>query len=488
MTHSEKLLFELSREGREGVSFADETFKEEEKAPLGLDGALLRDDIENFPELSEVDVVRHYTRLSKWNTSIDEGMYPLGSCTMKYNPKLHEDAARLPGFVNLHPCQHDSDIQGALGLVWKLERYLCAVTGMDAAALQLAAGSHGEFTGLLIARAHFDHRGEQRTEVLIPDSAHGTNPASATLAGYESVEIPSDETGRIDLAEFKKKLTPSVAALMMTNPNTLGIFESDVVEIAELLHQNGSLLYCDGANMNAFLGRHRPGDAGVDIIHLNLHKTFSTPHGGGGPGGGCVAVKRFLEPCLPVPRIRRNEEGYYRFDRDRPRSIGRMRSFCGNFGVLVRAYAYLRTLGHEGLREVSGNAVLNANYLRAKLKDDYELPYETPSLHEVVFSDARQREHDVSALDVAKRLLDLGFHPPTVFFPLIVKGALMIEPTETEGTEELDRFVAAMKQIAREAEENPEILREAPVRMPVRRLDEVRAARKLRLRWTPEEA
>lgn len=482
----EKLLFEISREGREGAFFADETF--DETASLGLDAALLRDDIEGFPEISEVDAVRHYTRLSKWNYGVDDGFYPLGSCTMKYNPKINEDAARLPGFAALHPNQGEADIQGALELMYAVERYLCAIAGLDAATLQPAAGAHGEMTGLFLIRAALDDRGEKRTSVLIPDSAHGTNPASATLAGFESIQIPSDAKGRIDLKVFKEKLNPSVAALMVTNPNTLGIFESDIAEIADLLHRNGSYLYCDGANMNAMMGRHRPGDAGVDVLHINLHKTFSTPHGGGGPGSGPVLVVKSLEPYLPKPRIIKSGERYS-LDWDGGKTIGRVRAFFGNFGMLVRAYCYIRTLGKSGLRDATDMAVLNANYVRARLKDLYHLPYEVPSLHEVVFTDKNLREHDaahpITALDMAKRLLDMGFHPPTVFFPLIVKGAIMIEPTETEGLEEMDRFIEGMRQIAHEAKESPNLLRDAPVKTPVRRLDEVRAAKELRLRWKP---
>jgi glycine dehydrogenase subunit 2 len=483
MIPAEKLLFEISRKGRKGPWFEDAAH--DEKAPLGLEASALREDIEGFPELSEIDVLRHYTRLSKWNYGVEDGMYPLGSCTMKYNPKLNEDAARLTGFADLHPLQPDCDVQAALEMMARLEDYLCAITGFEAATLQPAAGAHGELTGLLMIRACLESRGDARKKVLIPDSAHGTNPASATLAGYASETVPSGPDGRMDVEALKGKLDSSVAAMMVTNPNTLGVFESRIAEAADLLHRNGSLLYMDGANMNALMGWHRPGDAGVDVLHLNLHKTFSTPHGGGGPGSGPVMVQKDLIPFLPVPRVKRLGGGGFAFDFDAPRSIGRVRAFYGNFGMFVRAYAYIRALGREGLKQSTEDAVLNANYLRARLKDDYDLPYATASMHEVVFSDRIQRERGVSALDVAKRLLDLGFHPPTVYFPLIVKGALMIEPTESVGVEELERFAAAMKQIAREARESPQILKDAPARTPVRRLDEVKAAKEARLRWRP---
>lgn len=428
-------------------------------------------------EVGELDLVRHYVRLSQRNLGVDTAFYPLGSCTMKYNPRVHEKAAALPGFAGVHPWQPESSIQGFLALFRDLERRLAAITGMDAVSLQPAAGAHGEMAGLLVIRACLRERGEgRRRVVLIPDSAHGTNPATCTLCGLKAVQVRSTPHGAIDVEDLRAKLSPDVAAVMVTNPNTLGLFEADIAGVAGRVHEAGGLVYMDGANLNAILGRARPGDFGVDVMHLNVHKTFSTPHGGGGPGAGPIAVKAALEPFLPVPRIvERN--GRLAWDWVRPASVGKVKSFWGNAGVLLRAYAYIAGLGDEGLRRVSLHAVLNANYLRARLKGAYALPYDRPCLHEFVLSAVRQKKHGVRALDIAKRLLDYGFHAPTIYFPLIVPEALMIEPTETESRETLDRFAEAMLAIAREAEETPDLLLQAPHTTPVRRLDEVRAAK-----------
>jgi glycine dehydrogenase subunit 2 len=403
---------------------------------------------------------------------------------MKHNPRINEQIARLPGFADTHPMQPDATVQGNLELLWNLERVLIELTGLSRVSLQPAAGAQGEFAGMLMVRRALDKRGEHRRYVLIPDSAHGTNPASAHFAGYEVKELLSAKSGRLDVEDLRGQMTEEVAALMLTVPNTLGVFESRILEIADLVHGKGGFLYCDGANFNSFVGKARPGDMGVDVLHLNLHKTFTTPHGGGGPGAGPVAVAEELVPYLPAPTIERREGGFL-LDFDRPDSIGRTRSFQGQFGILVRALCYMLSMGGRGLARVAENAVLNANYLRARLREHYHLPYDSPSMHEVVFSDRRQNRHGVTTLDIAKRLIDYGFHPPTIYFPLIVSGALMIEPTETEGKEDLDAFVDAMRAIAREAEEAPELVREAPYSSPVRRCDEARAARHPILRWQP---
>ena len=476
----EPLLFEISRPGRRGFAFPALDVPEAD-----LDPRHARDDIAGFPELSEVEVVRHYTRLSRLNYAIDLGLYPLGSCTMKYNPKVNERVARLPGFADAHPLLPESLAQGCLRLMHDLEAALCALCGMDRFTLQPAAGAQGELTGILMARAWHRDRGNPRQVVLIPDSAHGTNPASAHIAGYRVEQVPSDASGRVDLPALTRRMREDVALLMLTNPNTLGVFESAIEEIARVVHAAGGLLYMDGANLNAFVGVARPGDMGVDLHHLNLHKTFSTPHGGGGPGAGPVGVRKALEPYLPVPLVEK-AGGAWRLDAERPKSIGKVRSFFGNFGMMVRAYAYILALGQEGLKRCAETAVLNANYLRRGLEDAYHLPYATPSLHEVVFSDRNLEETGVHTLDIAKRLMDYGFHPPTIYFPLIVKGALMIEPTESEPREELDAFVAALRRIADEARRDPELVRTAPHSTPVRRLDEVAAARHPVLRWTGE--
>ncbi|MDI3256592.1 MAG: aminomethyl-transferring glycine dehydrogenase subunit GcvPB [Kyrpidia sp.] len=480
------LIFERSRRGRRAADLpacdvpevaVEEVLPEEYR----------RKDPPRLPEVSEPDLIRHYTALSRRNHGVDIGFYPLGSCTMKYNPKRNERAARLPGFAHIHPYQPPETVPGALELMAALQEGLAAVTGMDAVSLQPAAGAQGEWTGLMMIRAYHRARGERRTTVIIPDSAHGTNPASAAMAGFRVVTVPSDDRGGVDLAALEKVLGEDTAALMMTNPNTLGLFEEQIAAIAERVHMSGALLYYDGANANAILGKTRPGDMGFDAVHLNLHKTFSTPHGGGGPGAGPVGVKSFLEPFLPSPVVRR-EGGRVILDDDRPQSIGKVHTFYGNFGVLVRAYAYLRAMGADGLQQVAEDAVLNANYLMRRLAPHFDVPYDRICKHEFVLSGARQRRAGVRTLDVAKRLLDFGFHPPTVYFPLIVEEALMIEPTETESLETLDAFAEAMIRIVEEAEAEPETVRSAPHTTPVSRLDETRAARSPVLRWIPGEA
>ncbi len=477
----ERLLFERSSPGKVGYQLPALDVPQVDPEEV-LGSAHVRDEIPGFPEVSEVEVIRHFTRLSSWNYAIDSGMYPLGSCTMKYNPRLNEAVARIDGIIDAHPYQPECLAQGMLEIQRTLEAYLAEICGMDAVTLQPAAGAHGELTGLLLIRAYLESQGDARRVVLIPDSAHGTNPATASIAGYEVVEIPSNRLGMIDLATLRDAVDDSVAALMVTNPNTVGIFEQDIAEVAAALHERGAQLYMDGANMNALVGIARPGDFGVDVMHLNLHKTFSTPHGGGGPGAGPVAVKRHLEPHLPLPRVRSAESGLS-FDWDRPASIGRVRAFYGNFGVLVRALAYILAHGGDGLRNATVDAVLNANYIRKGLEGHYELPYEAASMHECIFSDSRQAKHGVKTGDIAKRLIDYGFHPYTVSFPLIVRGALMIEPTETESKHELDEFIAAMQSIAEEAERDPELIHRSPVTTRTSRVDETRAARKPILKW-----
>lgn len=478
----ERLLFEASRPGRRGFDLPELDVPEADR--YELDQRYTRPGIEGFPELSEVDVVRHFTRLSRLNYAVDLGLYPLGSCTMKYNPKVNEHLARLPGFADLHPHVPGDLAQGSLALMHALEEALCAICGTDRFTLQPAAGAQGEQTGILMVRAYHRERGDPRKVVLLPDSAHGTNPASARLAGYRIEQIPTNDRGCIDLGELRRRVREDVAVLMLTNPNTLGVFEGEIEEAARIVHAGGGLLYMDGANLNAFIGHARPGDMGVDVLHVNLHKTFSTPHGGGGPGAGPVGVKEDLVPYLPVPRIEREGEAY-RLESNRPRSIGRVRTFFGNFAIFVRAYAYILAHGPGGLRRMAETAVLNANYIRRKLEGIYDLPYAAPTLHEVVFSDRRLESTGVRTVDIAKRLMDYGFHPPTIYFPLVVKGALMIEPTETESREELDAFVAAMRGIEEEARRDPELVRTAPHTTRVRRLDEVAAARNPVLRWTP---
>jgi len=440
-----------------------------------------------LPEVSELDVVRHYTALSHRNFSIDEGFYPLGSCTMKYNPRINEDAAKFAGFARIHPYAPEDLVQGALELLWEMEHAMAEVTGMDRVTFQPAAGAHGELTSLLMINRYFEEKGERRGTVIVPDSAHGTNPASATFAGYKVVEVKSDRRGNMDLQALNAVLNRDVAALMLTNPNTLGLFEEHILEIARAVHNVGAQLYLDGANFNAVLGITRPGDQGFDVMHLNLHKTFTTPHGGGGPGAGAVGVRSHLAPFLPVPTVERDGQRFA-FDYDRPKTIGKMRAFYGNFGNLVRGYTYVRSMGAEGLRDAAEMAVLNANYVLSRLRQHFDLPYDRICMHEFVLSGRRQRDRDhVTTKDMAKRLLDYGFHSPTIYFPLIVEEAIMIEPTETESLQTLDTFIDAMIAIAGEAQTDPEVVRTAPHDTPVTRLDEVAAARKLNLRWRPEE-
>ncbi|MGQ9592766.1 MAG: aminomethyl-transferring glycine dehydrogenase subunit GcvPB, partial [Planctomycetota bacterium] len=469
-------LFERSRPGRRGVLPPP---PEPDLPSLeDIPASALRSEPAGLPALSELDVVRHYTLLSERNFAVDKNFYPLGSCTMKYNPRVNEVVASLPGFALAHPLSKPSEVQGLLRAFRALEEAIAEVSGLPHVSLQPAAGAHGELTALLAIRAYHEERSEgRRTVVLVPDSAHGTNPSSSSIAGFQVREVRSGPDGRVDMDDLRSKTDGSVAAMMLTNPNTLGIFEANVREIAERLHGAGALLYMDGANLNAILGIARPGDFGVDVLQCNLHKTFSTPHGGGGPGAGPVAAGDVLEPYLPVPRIVERPDGTLDLAYDRPRSIGKVRSFFGSSGILLRALAYIWAHGPEDLRSVSEHAVLNARYLRARLEAAYHLPHATPTLHEVVFSAKRQTASGVRALDIAKRLIDLGFHPPTVYFPLIVPEALMVEPTETESKETLDAFADAMLRIAREAETDPDLLLRAPETTPVRRLDEVRAVK-----------
>lgn len=483
---NEKLVFEEGSPGRRGFNLPplDVPSRAVEEV---IDPSLLRQqEVAGMPELSEIDVIRHFTRLSTWNYHIDLGLYPLGSCTMKYNPKINERMARLDGFATAHPFMPAELIQGALEVQKTLEACLAEITGMDAVTLQPAAGAHGELTGILLIRAYHESRGNPRKKILIPDSAHGTNPASVTISGYVVENVPSSKDGTLDLNVLQRVVNEDVAAIMITNPNTLGVFETQIAEVADLLHSHGALVYMDGANLNAMMGITRRGDFGIDVLHMNLHKTFTTPHGGGGPGSGPVAVRKILEPFLPYPTIGRTDSGSYFFDYERPQSIGKMKAYNGQFGMHVRALCYILANGPEGLKEVSEVAVLNANYIRAKLKKAYALPYEAPSLHEVVFSDRIQERKDINVGHIGKRLMDYGFHPPTVSFPLIVPGAIMIEPTETESKQELDAFIDAMLSIAKEVEENPDLVRTAPHHTRIGRIDEAAAARKPVLRWTPE--
>ncbi len=479
----EPLIFELSREGRTGVSLPSCDVPEIPLEDL-IPQEFLRDKEPELPEVSEVDVVRHFTRLSSFNHGVDTGFYPLGSCTMKYNPKVNEKLARLPGFSQIHPYQPEELTQGALGLMVELQEELAEITGMDAFTLQPAAGAHGEMTGILIIKAYHDHRQDvKRRKVIVPDSAHGTNPATGAMAGYEIVQVPSNERGGVDIEALRQVANDEVAALMLTNPNTLGLFDENILEIAEIIHAVGGLIYYDGANANAIMGIARPGDMGFDVVHLNLHKTFSTPHGGGGPGSGPVGVKAFLAPYLPKPVAIRTPEGRYSWDDDRPLSIGRVRAFQANFGVLVKAYAYIRALGGEGLKAASQNAVLNANFLMSILKDHYHLPYDRVCMHEFIITPKNLKDYGIHTLDIAKRLLDYGYHPPTIYFPLIVEEAMMIEPTETESLETLEQFARVMIQIAEEVKQDAEMVKNAPHDTLVTRLDETGAARKPDLRW-----
>jgi glycine dehydrogenase subunit 2 len=482
LIQDELLIFEQGGEGRRGYSLPRWDV-EEIKASKVIPSRLLRKELEGFPQLSEVDVVRHFTRLSQWNYGVDSGFYPLGSCTMKYNPKVNEDISRMSGFSNIHPYTPEVFSQGILKMMYELQGFLAEITGMDEVTLQPAAGAHGELTGLMMVKACLQTRGEKRKKVLVPDTAHGTNCSTSAIASYQIIEIKSNEKGVIPLEKVVELMDEEVAAIMVTNPNTLGFFEEHLSKIGEIVHHKGGFVYCDGANLNALLGIVKLGDLGVDVVHINLHKTFSTPHGGGGPGAGPVAVKKELAPYLPIPVIEKHGETYCLND-NRPHSIGKVKAFYGNFGVLIKAYAYILSMGAKGLKRVSEMAVLNANYLMKGLKNHYYLPYDRPCMHECVFTDRIQERFHVSTLDIAKRLIDYGVHPPTIYFPLVVKGALMVEPTETESKEGMDRFIETMIQIAKEAEEYPDLLRQAPQRVKVRRLDEVLAARKPRLKWT----
>ena len=491
-TQNERLVFEKSAPGKRAYKLPPLDVPSVD--PATALGNVRRTQPAELPELSEIEIIRHFTRLSTWNYAIDLGMYPLGSCTMKYNPRVNEFVSRIEGLAEAHPYRPESLAQGALELLELLQKCLLEITGMDAVTLQPAAGAHGEFTGILLVRAWHESQGNARKKVLIPDSAHGTNPATAAICGYQVENLKSNPDGGIDLEALAAQVDDDTAALMVTNPSTLGVFENEIHKIADILHAKGALLYMDGANMNALVGKVRPGDFGVDVMHLNLHKTFSTPHGGGGPGSGPVACKQFLEPFLPIPVLVRktgNRDqgaglGSLHWNYDRPKSVGRVRAFYGNTGMFIRALAYILANGPDGLRQTTEDAVLNANYIRKKLEDLYELPYKTPSMHEVVFSDKKQAAKGVKTGDIAKRLIDYGFHPYTVSFPLIVHGALMIEPTESESVEELDLFVEAMRSIAEEVEQSPELVKTAPHSTRVSRLDEVQAARKPILRWRPQ--
>ncbi|OEU50036.1 MAG: glycine dehydrogenase (aminomethyl-transferring) [Desulfobacterales bacterium S3730MH5] len=468
---NEPLLWEKGKKGRCGFSLPR---RDVESCPLDEE---LTGQGPDFPDLSEIDVVRHYTRLSQWNFGVDTGMYPLGSCTMKYSPKTNERQASLPGFACAHPLLPTSLSQGTLKMMFELEQYLAEITGMDATTLQPAAGAHGELTGILLIYAFHRKKGTQRSKIIVPDTAHGTNPASAALCGYRPVPVESNENGILSVGAIAEVMDEDTAGIMLTNPNTLGLFEENSQEIAKIVHAKGGLVYCDGANMNAVMGVVQMGKIGVDVMHLNLHKTFSTPHGGGGPGSGPVCVRKVLEPFLPVPRVVKEKGGYVLAD-DYPESIGKVQAFHGNVGVMIKAYSYIRSMGPENLKKASQLAVLNANYIKERLKGTLHLPYDRPCMHECVFSDENQKAGKVTTLDMAKRLMEYGFHPPTVYFPLVVHGAIMVEPTETESKEDIDQFIEAFKSIVDEARQDPELLHQAPRRCKVRRLDETTAARK----------
>ncbi|WP_047979934.1 aminomethyl-transferring glycine dehydrogenase subunit GcvPB [Ornithinibacillus contaminans] len=482
MNNDFPLIFERSKEGRVSYSLPELDVPEVDLA-AELTDAYVRQEAPELPEVSELDIIRHYTGLSNRNYGVDSGFYPLGSCTMKYNPKINEDVARLDGFTHIHPYQDPKTVQGALEMMFDLQQALKEITGMASVSLQSAAGAHGEWTGLMMIRAFHESNGDfHRTKVIVPDSAHGTNPASATVAGFEAVTVKSNENGLVDLADLKRVVGQDTAALMLTNPNTLGLFETEILEMADIVHDAGGKLYYDGANLNAIMGYARPGDMGFDVVHLNLHKTFTGPHGGGGPGSGPVGVSQELEPFLPKPLIVKQDTSYT-FDYDRPQSIGRVKPYYGNFGINLRAYTYIRTMGAEGLKKVSEYAVLNANYMMRKLEKVYDLPYQQHCKHEFVLSGRKQKKLGVRTLDIAKRLLDFGYHPPTIYFPLNVEEALMVEPTETESKETLDGFIETMLTIAEEAENNPEIVQEAPHHTIVKRMDETTAARNPILRY-----
>jgi glycine dehydrogenase subunit 2 len=484
ITRDENLIFERSSPGKCGVDLPEPEVPATSAAAL-LGEDLCRNDIPGFPEVSELEVIRHFTRLSTWNYGVDTGLYPLGSCTMKYNPRINEVVARLEGLATDHPYAPSELTQGCLKVLHDTSRCLAEITGMDAVSLQPAAGAQGELSGILMIQACLADRGDPRKYILIPDSAHGTNPASVTTSGYQVRNLKSDAHGCLDLAELDRAMTEEVAGLMLTNPNTLGIFEVRIREICELVHRKGGLVYMDGANMNALVGVARPADFGADVMHLNLHKTFTTPHGGGGPGSGPVAVKKVLEPYLPSPMVVQSPDGTYALDYKRPKTIGRVRAFYGNFGMVVRALAFIAANGSEGLLQSTQDAVLNANYVMRQLQDLYDLPYNEPCMHECVLSDRRQAARGVHTIDIAKRLIDYGFHPYTTAFPLIVPGAMMIEPTESASKEELDEFIEAMRAVAEEVEEDPELVLKAPHSTRVSRLDEATAARKPVLRWKP---
>ena len=476
------LIFELSTPGRIGFSLPEMDVPELDLSSLLPEG-YVREEEPELPEVSELDIMRHYTALSRRNHGVDSGFYPLGSCTMKYNPKINENVARFNGFAHVHPLQDESSVQGALELLYDLQQHLIEITGMDEVTLQPAAGAHGEWTGLMLIRAYHEANGDmKRTKVIVPDSAHGTNPASATIAGLETITVKSNENGLVDLEDLRRVVGEDTAALMLTNPNTLGLFEENILEMAEIVHGVGGKLYYDGANLNAVLSKARPGDMGFDVVHLNLHKTFTGPHGGGGPGSGPVGVKADLIPYLPKPIIAKRGEEYV-LDYDRPQSIGRVKPYYGNFGINVRAYTYIRSMGPDGLKAVTEYAVLNANYMMRRLAEYYDLPFDRHCKHEFVLSGRRQKKLGVRTLDIAKRLLDFGYHPPTIYFPLNVEECIMIEPTETESKETLDSFIDIMIQIAKEAEVNPEIVQEAPHTTVVGRMDETTAARKPVLKY-----
>ena len=497
ISHNEQLIFERSQTGRTGYRLPPLDVEEQPLDEIIPKSMRRTDDLEGVPEVSEVDIIRHFVRMSTWNYSIDLGMYPLGSCTMKYNSRLNEKVARISGFADLHPLAHEQDSQGALQVIYELQQHLAEITGLPGVSLQPAAGAHGEMTGVMMIRAFIDARdgegaSEKRRTMLIPDSAHGTNPASAHLSGFSVKTIRSTAEGLTDLEHLRELCSKGdVAGFMLTNPNTLGLFERNIKEICNIVHEAGGLVYMDGANMNALVGVARPGDMGVDVIHLNLHKTFSTPHGGGGPGCGPCCCTKELEPFLPVPRIIKDSstsdgQSIYRLDFTRPQSIGRVKAFFGNYGMMLRALAYIQTHGFDGLREATEAAVLNARYIAHGLVSDYDKPFNAPPMHEVVFTDKRQSRKGVHTLDIAKRLIDYGFHPMTIYFPLIVQGAMLIEPTESVGHQELDQFIAAMRSIAREAVEDPELVLNAPHLTRIGRLDEANAARKPVLRWKPK--
>lgn len=482
MRNYEHLIFELSKPGRKAYMLPPLDVEDKELSSLIPDEFISKEELK-LPEVTEVDIIRHYTNLSNKNYGVDTGFYPLGSCTMKYNPKINEDAARYDGFANVHPYQAEDCIQGSLQLMYELEKHLCEVAGMDRLTMQPAAGAHGELTGIMLIKAYHEKRGDlERNKIIVPDSAHGTNPATAAMAGYKIVEIKSTKDGLVDLEALRAAVGEDTAGLMLTNPNTLGIFDKGILEIAKIVHDAGGLLYYDGANANAIMGHARPGDMGFDVVHFNLHKTFSTPHGGGGPGSGPVGVKKELVEFLPVPMVEKDGDRYF-LDYDYPNTIGKVKDFYGHFGILVRAFTYILTLGGNGLKKSSEMAVLNANYICSQLKDDYYLPIDTIYKHEFVLGGLGDSLSEVTTLDIAKRLLDKGYHPPTIYFPLIINEAMMIEPTETESKETLDEFIAAMKEIAKEARENPEMVKSAPHNTVVRRPNEVKAARDINVKY-----